>query len=341
MNTDARALDHVTLTELRKRGVAAVQSGESPTQVAATIGGNPRTVFRWLAQYRRGGWDRLDARKRGGRPPKLDGKALRWIYNAVANKNPLQFAFPFALWTAAMVQALIAERFEVNLSHSSVCRLLDQLGLSAQRPLWRAYQQDPKAVKRWLEKDYPAIRRRAKREGAQIFFADEAGVRSDYHSGTTWGRRGQTPIVSSTGARFGANLISAISAQGQLRFMLTKGRVTAAVFIEFLKRLLINATSTIFVVVDGHPTHRAKSVARFVAAQEGRLALFFLPPYSPELNPDEYVWNDLKAHGTGRKLITSLSQLRQTVLSHMRQLQKLPDLVRSFFNAKTTRYARA
>ena len=340
MNTDARALDHVTLTELRKRGVAAVQSGESPTAVAAALGVNLRSVFRWLAEYRRGGWGQLEARKRGGRPPKLDGKALRWIYNAVANKNPLQFEFPFALWTAAMVQTLIAERFEVQLSHSSVCRLLDQLGLSAQRPLWRAYQQNPEVVRRWLEKDYPAIRRRAKREKAQIFFADEAGVRSDYHSGTTWGRRGHTPVVSSTGARFGANLISAISAQGQLRFMLTKGRVTAAVFIEFLKRLLVNATTPIFVVADGHPTHRAKSVARFVAAQEGQLALFFLPPYSPELNPDEYVWNDLKAHGTGRQMITSLGQLRQMILSHMRQLQKLPALVRSFFHAPTTRYAR-
>lgn len=340
MNTDARALDHVTLTELRKRGVAAVQSGESPTAVAAAVGVNLRSVFRWLAEYRRGGWDQLEARKRGGRPPKLDGKALRWIYNAVANKNPLQFKFPFALWTAAMVQTLVAERFEVQLSHSSVCRLLDQLGLSAQRPLWRAYQQNPEAVRRWLEKDYPAIRRRAKREKARIFFADEAGVRSDYHSGTTWGRRGHTPVVSSTGARFGANLISAVSAQGQLRFMLTKGRVTAAVFIEFLKRLLVNATTPIFVVVDGHPTHRAKSVARFVAAQAGQLALFLLPPYSPELNPDEYVWNDLKAHGTGRQMITSLGQLRQMILSHMRQLQKLPALVRSFFHAPSTRYAR-
>ncbi len=341
MKIDARALDHSTLTELRKRGVAAVQAGQSPTVVAAALGVNLRSVFRWLAEYRRGGWDRLTARKRGGRPPKLDGAALRWIYKAIADKNPLQFKFPFALWTAAMVQTLIAERFDVRLSHSSVCRLLIQLGLTAQRPLWRAYQQNPDAVKRWLEKEYPAIRRRAKREGAHIFFADEAGVRSDYHSGTTWGRRGRTPVVSSTGARFGVNLISAVSAQGELRFMLTKGRVTAAVFIEFLKRLLVNATTPIFVIVDGHPTHRAKSVARFVAASAGKLALFLLPPYSPELNPDEYVWNELKAHGTRRKLITSLTQLRRTVLSHMRQMQKLPGLVKSFFHAGTTSYARA
>ena len=139
-------MDHRTLSELRKRAVAAVQSGESPTLVAAALGVNLRTLFRWLALYRRGGWDRLDARKRGGRPPKLDGRALRWIYNTLTSKNPQQLKFPFALWTAAMVQSLIAERYQVRLSHSSVCRLLHQLGLSAQRPLWRAYQQNPAAV---------------------------------------------------------------------------------------------------------------------------------------------------------------------------------------------------
>jgi transposase len=281
----------------------------------------------------------LDASKRGGRPSKLDGSAMRWIYKTVMDKTPLQLNFPFALWTAVMVQALIVNRFGVHLSRSSVSRLLHQLGLSAQRPLWRAYQQNPEAVQRWLTEDFPKIQRRAKREGAQIFFADEAGVRSDYHSGTTWGKRGQTPIVSSTGARFGINLISAVSAQGELRFMITKGRVTATVFIDFLKRLLVNATGPVFVIADGHPTHRAKLVERFVATQRGRLALFILPPYSPELNPDEYVWNDLKNHGIGRKVITSLTQMRQAVLSHLHQLQKLPELVRGFFHAPTTRYA--
>jgi transposase len=341
MKTDARALDHKTLTELRKRGVAAVQAGESPDSVAAALGVNLRTVFRWLAQYRHGGWGKLDAHKRGGRPPKLDGGALRWVYKTVVDKTPLQLNFPFALWTAAMVQVLILDRYGVRLSRSSVSRLLNQLGLSAQRPLWRAYQQNPAAVQRWLTEEFPDIQRRARREGAQIFFADEAGVRSDYHSGTTWGKRGQTPVVSSTGARFGINLISAVSAQGQLRFMITKGRVTAAVFIDFLKRLLVNATSPIFVIADGHSTHRAKMVERFVATQQGRLALFILPPYSPELNPDEYVWNDLKNHGIGRKVITSLTQMRQAVISHLRQLQKLPDIVRGFFRAPTTRYATA
>src|ERR1700761_4601106 len=190
MKIDGRDLDAATLTELRRRGVAAVQSGETPEQVAAALGVNLRTVFRWLALYRRGGWGQLDACKRGGRPPKRDERAMRWICRTVANHTPQQLNFPFALWTAEMVQALIADRFRVRLSHGSLCQLMNQPGLTAQCPLGRTHQQDPQAVQRWLEKDDPAIRRRARREGADIVFADEAGVGSDDHSGTTWGRRG-------------------------------------------------------------------------------------------------------------------------------------------------------
>ncbi len=277
MSTDGRRLDYKTLTELRKRAVASVQVGESPAAVAAAMGVNLRTVFRWLALYRSGGWDKLDARKRGGRPPKLDARALEWIYDTVVGQSPLQWKFPFALWTAAMVRELIAKQFRVRLSPGSVGRLLGQMGLSAQRPLWRAYQQDPEAVRRWKEEEYPKLRRRAGRLGAHIWFADEAGVRSDFHRGTTGGRRGRTPMASSTGARFGVNIISAVSARGQFRFMLTQGRVTATVFIEFLQRLLVHASSPIFLVVDGHPPHKAKSVKRFVQEQQGWLELYPLP----------------------------------------------------------------
>ena len=339
MNTDARRLDHKTLTELRKRAVASVQAGRSPEAVAGAMGVNLRTVFRWLALYRSGGWDMLDARKRGGRPPKLEARALKWIYDTVLGKSPLQLKFPFALWTAAMVRQLIAKRFGVHLSHSSVCRLLAQMGMSAQRPLWRAYQQDPQAVRLWKEEDYPKLRRRAQSLGAQILFADEAGVRSDFHSGTTWGRRGHTPVVSSTGSRFRINMLSAVSAQGHLRFMLAQGRVTASVFLEFLRRLMVNASAPIFLVVDGHPIHRAKSVKGFVEAQNGRLELHYLPSYAPELNPDELVWNNLKTHALGRKAIGSPQELRAMVLSHLHRMQKLPALIRSFFRAPTTQYA--
>jgi transposase len=339
MNTDARKLGHKSLTDLRKRAVASIQSGESPSSVAEVLGVNERTVYRWLAAYRNGGWGNLDARKRGGRPRKLDDKAMKWIYETVATKSPLQLKFEFALWTAKMVQELIKKKFSIRLSHSSVCRLLGQLGLSAQRPLWRAYQQDPESVERWKKETYPKIRKRARRVGARIFFADEAGIRSDFHSGTTWGKRGVTPIVSSTGARFSANVISAVSAQGELRFMVVSGRVNAGVFIEFLKRLLVNATTPIFLVVDGHPTHRAKKVKEFVAKQKGMLELYFLPPYSPELNPDEFVWNDLKNNVLGRKALSNREEMRAHIISHLRRMQKLPRLIASFFRAPTTCYA--
>jgi transposase len=337
--TDARKLDHKMLTELRKRGVASVQDGQSPEIVAKALGINRVTIYGWLSRYRHGGWDALDAKKRGGRTPKLDGKALKWVYRTVTNKNPLQLRFTFALWTAKMIGQIIYQRFGIKLSKASVCRLLNQLGLTPQRPVWRAYQQKPEAVEKWLQEEYPRIQRLARQSKAMIFFGDEAGVRSDHHAGTTWAVEGKTPVVSSTGARFGLNMISAVSAQGEFRFMIVRGRVGAAQFINFLKRLLHGVERKVFLIVDGHPAHKAKMVTRFIETVKERFCLFFLPPYSPELNPDERVWNDLKNNAIGRQSITSLEQLHSAVVSHLRFIQKSPDRVCSYFNSETTKYA--
>ena len=337
--TDARKLDHKMLTELRKRGVASVQEGQSPEIVAKALGINRVTIYGWLSRYRYGGWDALDAKKRGGRTPKLDGRALRWVYQTVTNKNPLQLKFTFALWTAKMVGQVIYQRFGIKLSKASVCRLLTQLGLTPQRPVWRAYQQKPEEVQRWLQEEYPRIQRLARQNKALIFFGDEAGVRSDHHAGTTWAAKGKTPVVSSTGARFGLNLISAVSAQGEFRFMTLRGRVGAAQFIEFIKRLLHGVQRMVFLIVDGHPAHKAKIVTRFIETVKDRFRLFLLPPYSPELNPDERVWNDLKNNAIGRQSINSPDQLHGAVISHLRFIQKSPDRVCSYFNNETTKYA--
>jgi len=336
---DARKLDHKGLTQLRQRTIHAVQNGESPEIVARVLGVSRAAIYNWLAKYRQGGLGQLDARKRGGRPPKLDGQALRFIYDTVTMKNPMQLKFPFALWTSAMVVKLIYDTYAIRLSRSSVSRLLNQLGLSAQRPLWRAYQQDPEKVQQWLNDQFPKIKALAKRNKADIFFGDEAGVRSDYHSGTTWAKRGQTPVVTSTGARFGFNLISAITPRGQMRFMVAKKSVGAVVFIEFLKRLIHNAEKPIYLIVDGHPAHKAKKVTKFVESVRERLQLFYLPGYSPELNPDELVWNNLKNHVLGRQVIETKPQMKKAVLSHMRSIQKSPSLICSFFQTQTTRYA--
>jgi len=336
---DARRLDHKGLTQLRQRAITAVQGGESPELVARVLGISRGAIYGWLARYRQGGWKQLDAKKRGGRPPKLDGRALRWVYNVVTMKNPLQLKFSFALWTAPMVVQLIHDKFNIRLSRTSVTRLLNQMGLSAQRPMWRAYQQNPEAVDRWLNEEFPKIKALARRTRADIYFGDEAGVRSDFHSGTTWAKKGHTPVVSSTGARFGLHLISAVSPRGQMRFMVTKGRVGADTFIEFLKRLMHHAPRPIFLIVDGHPVHKAKKVARFIEASNKRIRLFFLPPYSPELNPDEWVWNHLKNNGIGRQIIHTKAQMKRAVISHMHHIQKSPDLISSFFQSQTTQYA--
>lgn len=339
-DTDARTLDHKQLTELRIRGVKAVQAGQNPADVAAALGVNRTTVYDWLAMYSKGGWHALRAHKRGGRRPKLNAKQLRWIYATVTEKNPLQLKFEYALWTIPMIRKLIKDRFGISLSNSSVHRTLEQLGLSPQRPLWRAYQQNPVAVDHWIHTEFPKLKRRAKRLGADIFFGDEAGVRSDHHSATTWARKGVTPVVSSTGARFGFNMISAVSPRGQLRFMVVEGRVNAATFIEFLKRLLHGSQSPVMLVVDGHPSHKAKMVKEFVASQEGKLELYILPGYSPELNPDELVWNHLKTNVLGRIMHTSKEQMKRAAVNHLRKLQKLPDVIRGFFHTPATSYAR-
>lgn len=336
--TDARRLKHGELTELRKRGVSAVQDGQPVVLVAKVLGIQKSTLFGWLARYRRGGWSSLDARKRGGRPPKLTGKMLQWIYEAVM-KDPRQLEFPFALWTSAMVAELIRRQFNIRLSKASVCRLLHQLGFSPQRPLWRAFQQDSALVKQWIKEEYPKIRAMARKQGADIFFADEAGVRSNFHSGRTWAACGQTPVIATTGARFSCNMISAVSPRGNMRFMLVEDKLTAKVFIEFLKRLVHGWPHPVFLIVDGHPVHKSIAVSRFVASTEGKLQLFRLPPYSPELNPDEQVWNHLKNHGVGKQPIAGPDHLKNVVLSHLRKIQKLPSLVRSFFGLPETAYA--
>jgi transposase len=336
--TDGRRLTHQTLEELRIRAVQRVEAGESPEVVIQALGFTRGRIYEWLAKYREGGLGALRAKPVPGRPPRLHGKQLAWLYRTIVEKNPLQLKFEFALWTCAMIRDLIRDRFGVRLSEVSVGRLLKKLGLSPQRPLHRAYQQDPAAVERWLTEEYPKIRALAKRTGATIYFGDEAGVRSDAHAGTTWAPVGQTPVVRTTGARFGLNLISALSPRGSLRFMVVPGRLTAVKFCIFLRRLLHNAPGPVFLIVDGHPTHRAAAVKQFVQATEGKLRLFTLPAYSPELNPDELVWNTLKAQ-VGHRALAGPDHLKATVLACLRALQKLPDTVQAFFRERHVQYA--
>jgi transposase len=287
---DGRKLDHRTLEVLRLRAVEQVQAGVHPEDVAQTLGLHRKTVYGWLAKFREGGREALAAKPVPGRPPKLSGAQIARLYELIVGANPAQFSFEFALWTRDMVRQVIRREFKVALSVVSVGRLLRTMGLSPQRPLYRAYQQNPEAVERWKEEQFPAIRKQAKAEGATIYVADEAGIRSDYHAGTTWAPVGQTPVVKATGARHSLNMISAGTAQGLLRFATYTGSFTGARFIEFCRTLMADAEGPVYLVVDGHPTHRSTLVKEFVASTDGALKLFVLPAYSPQLNPDEWVW---------------------------------------------------
>jgi transposase len=211
---DARELDHKTLEEIRIRAVEQVQSGESPEIVIKALGFSRSCIYTWLARYRSGGWGALKARALKGRPAAIGAAQIKWLYETVTGNNPLQFRFEFALWTREMIRLLLREEFSLQLSVTSVGRLLRQLGLTCQRPLYRATEQDPERVRYWREEEFPAIRRLAKEAGAAILFGDEAGVRSDYHAGTTWGVKGKTPVVPRTGGRHSINMLSTVSARG-------------------------------------------------------------------------------------------------------------------------------
>lgn len=337
--TDGRKLDHKTLEEIRVRAVQRVQAGESPETVVRTLGFTRSCIYEWLARYRAGGWSGLKAKALKGRPKKINARQMEWIWKTITGTSPLQHRFEFALWTRQIVRTLLWEEFRLQLSLPSISRLLAQLGLTSQRPLFRASEQNAERVNWWLENQYPAIRERARQEGATIYFGDEAGVRSDYHAGTTWAPRGKTPVVKSTGARVSVNMLSAITAKGEMRFMVTTGKIDAERFIEFLRRLLHNARAPIFLILDGHPVHRSRTVGAFVKATDGQLRVFFLPGYSPELNPDEQVWNHVKHHGIGRMALESRDHLAQRAKRRLFSLQRLPETIRSFFQMPETRYA--
>ena len=340
-NFDARRIHPKAQETLRLRAVkAVVEDGKTHQEVANLFGVARGTVTKWVSIYKKGGYETLKAKKQG-RPKggKLKGWQASQIARIVVDKHPEQLNFPWALWTRELVGGLIYEKFGIRLSKWTVSRYLRRWGFTPQRPLKRAYQRNPRAVEKWLHQEYPKIRYKAKKEHGEIHWCDEMGVRSDHQTGTTWGQKGNTPVVECTGRRFRCNMISSITNRGTLRFMVFDSSFTVEVFMEFLKRLLRSMDRKVFLIVDNHPVHKSKKVAQWLKSHRDRIEMYFLPPYSPELNPDEYLNNDVKSNAVGRLRARTKEEMVTNLRSYLRSTQRQPKVVCNYFKARPVRYA--
>lgn len=337
---DCRLLPPPAQEALRRRAVSAVLEGKTQGEVAGILGVRRQVVGRWVKRCRDGGVGALQARKRG-RPS--GGRLLPWqaatVVRLITDRCPDQLKMPFFLWTREAVRCLISRRFGIRLSVWTVGRYLRRWGFTPQKPIRRAYERDPEAVRRWLKKQYPAIRALARREKATIFGGDETGMRSDHQAGRSWGRRGQTPVVPGTGKRFRCNMISVITNRGQLAFMVFSGRFTQTVFLVFLRRLARHAKRKLFLILDSHPVHVGAQTQRWVKRHRRQIRLFFLPGYSPELNPDELLNQDVKTNAVGRKRPRTAPELVGNVRRFLFSTQRRPRKVRRYFRHSSVRYA--
>jgi transposase len=336
---DNRSLDHKTLEHMRLLAVGRVKAGEKPSPVAKSIGIYRTSIYKWLRVEKKLGLEGLKSTTACGPMPKLTPAQKNRVRRWIVGKDPRQYGFDFGLWTRSIVAQMIQDKFGVALTLPSIGHLLTSLDITPQKPLRRAYERDEEEIAHWKETRYPALRKRAKRRGADIFFLDEVGVRSDSPLGRSYGLRGKTPVVKTSGQRQQINAISAVNAKGAFWFKVYTGMLNAALFILFLGDLLKGRSRPIFLVVDGLPAHKAKTVAKYVQSTKGRLELHFLPPYAPDLNPDEFAWAHLKTNGTSKKPLRKNESLKKRVDDDLANIRNDKKLVRSFFQAESVSYA--
>ena len=342
MRTDARKITGQALYDLRMRAVHLWKRKTSQAEVARVFGVSRQSVNAWVTAYtEQRGVAGLRPQRRG-RPQgtgKLEGWQAAAVKNAITDRQPEQLKLPFYLWTRRAVQLHIQRRFKVSLSESQVGRYLKKWGFTPQKPVRRAWEQDPAEVQEWLRNRYPELRAQAKKEHATIFWGDEMGMRSDHQAGTSYAPKGSTPTVTDTGRRFSCNMISAITNRGNLAFMLFKESFTDKVMIRFLRRLVKQHRRKVYLILDRHPVHRAAAVKAWLAAHRGQIAVFPLPSYSPQLNPDELLNQDVKTNAVGRRANKTLGRMMRNVRTYLNTRQEQPEVVRRYFHHKDVRYA--
>jgi transposase len=339
---DGRSIPDAALEVLRERAVAMHEAGNTQLAIAAALGVHKNTIYRWLKGWRVAGAGALKAKKRGRRHEAkrlLDAEQAAAVQQLMIEHCPDQLDLPWALWSREAVRDLAQARFGVQLALRTVSDYLRRWSFTPQRPIKRALERQDAAIQAWLAEHYPKIAARAKAEGAVIHWGDETGISNQPVYGRSFAPKGQTPVLRRPATRRTLSMISAVTNRGTLRFMLYEGALNTALFLTFLQRLVRSAKSKVFLIVDNLQVHKAGKVQAWVAQHRDKIALFFLPAYAPEHNPDEFLHSDLKRSLGRRPAVKDKTGLESRLRGYLRRLQRQPERVRAFFQAPTTRYA--
>jgi len=339
---DARKLSLENLELLRYQAIRLLKAGRKQVEVARIIGVRTATISDWNKAYQAGGKQALKLQHPGpvkGTNRILSAEQEQEIKRLITDKTPDQLKLPFVLWDRKAIVELIKYKYNLVIAIRTVGKYLLRWNFSPQRPVKRAYEQQPKAVRRWLDEEYPKIQARAKQEKGEIHWGDETGFRNDHHYGRGYSPRGKTPVVRLSAKRVSSNMISSITNQGKVRFMIYDKSMNARVLIKFLKRLMKSSDRKIFLILDNLRVHHAHLVREWLEGKEDLLEIFFLPSYSPELNPDEYLNNDIKQGLHSKTLFRDKKSLKKGILSYMRMLQKSPARVSNYFRHPMIAYA--
>ena len=339
---DARTLTPAAQEQVRKQAIRLRKRGETYKEIGEIVGVNKNTVWKWWKKYQTEGAAGLKVQKRGrreGAQRRLDIFQEVQIQKLISDHTPDQLKLTFALWTRQAVREIIQSACGLRMPIRTVGEYLLRWGFTPQKPLKQAYEQRPAAVQKWLQEEYAEIVQQAKQEGGEIHWGDETGIRSDSQHGRSYAPKGRTPVIRLSAKRTSVNMISTVTNQGKVRFMIYKETMRAQVLITFMKQLIKGSERKIFLVVDNLRVHHAKLVKEWVEKHPKEIEIFYLPSYSPELNPDEYLNCDLKAGVHSRPPSRSQEHLIKKVKSHMVTLQKLPARVSSYFKHPKIAYA--
>jgi len=328
--------------ELRNRAVALKQQGHTHAQIARILDIGESTSRLYWRLYNKGGQKALQLGRRGrplGKKRRLSSRQERAIQAAIIDKTPDQLKMPFALWTREAVGELIWQRYQIRLPVRTLGEYLRRWGFTPQKPKRRDYEQQPEAVRAWLEEEYPAVQARAREQKADIYWGDETGVNNQDQIGRSYAPRGKTPLRRAMAKKVSSSMISAVNNKGQMRFMIYRKAMRAKLFVTFLRRLVKSTPRKVILIIDNLRAHKAVTVKQWLQQHQSEIEVYYLPAYSPELNPDEYLNNTLKQQLATSPPAASLAEQQRRIRSQMRSNQKRPKLIKSLFKAPAVTYA--